>query len=109
MDASGSPVEAAAPVRPQPAKSMSFSRFDAPRSQPQTRSRASTLQGAIPEIMLQPSNFSSSPEGERHDGPGDPFSSREDDEHEDGNVADVAGLPQRLEDLPIEIRSLTER
>lgn len=104
----GGTVEASTPPRPQPAKSMSFSRLDSPRTAPKNRSRASTLQGGgIPEILLQSNHFSTSPEREKHNG--DPFSSHDDDDRDPDDIGEVAGLPQRLEDLPIEIRSLTER
>lgn len=106
MDAAGSPVE---PLRSEPTKSLSFSRFDSPRSQPQSRSRASTLQGGIPEIMLQPNSFSLSPERETFGENGDLFSKQDDEQADADDIGEVAGLPQRLEDLPIEIRSLTER
>jgi hypothetical protein len=87
----------------------SFSRLDTTPSPPLPRSRANTLQGAIPEL-----NFTASsalpPIGDE-DGKNDIFSADE------GLVASptsetttpVVKQPETFEELPIEIRSLTER
>jgi hypothetical protein len=86
--------------------SKSFTRLEAAQAKnPLSRSRASTLQGPPVPVV------------------GDPLKiilPREEDEHVDGDVfatksdgddepAKEAGVPDSFEELPIEIRSLTER
>lgn len=96
--------------RPQLQKALTFSRFDSPR-QPQHRSRASTITGSgVPDIILQ-NNYSSSPENEKQ-GRGekrDIFSSEDADVDALGRTDGADTDVQKFEDLPIEIRSLTER
>ena len=91
--------------------SKSFTRLDTvPTQHPLSRSRASTLQGPpvppVPEI-LYPKNVSLSPEETAVPPAGDIFASQEDEEEQD-NIRELA-VPDSFEDLPIEIRSLTER
>ena len=96
--------------RPQLQKAMTFSRFDSPR-QPQHRNRASTITGSgVPDIILQ-NNYSSSPEKEKHGRgeKGDIFSSEDTDVDALGRTDGADTDVQNFEDLPIEIRSLTER
>ena len=96
-----------------PLASKSFTRMEPSRQNPFARSRASTVQtGIIPEI-LYPRNGSLSPGGEEHDEKEDIFASKEEEATTDGAFDDAAGsdmeLPKTLDDLPIEIKSLTER
>ncbi|KAF2425313.1 hypothetical protein EJ08DRAFT_736774 [Tothia fuscella] len=96
------------PKAPQSTKS--FSRFDSTTpSPPRPRSRATTLQGAIPE-----SDFTTAalPPARSDGKSGDIFSTTS-----DGVVGSpiseapspLVGQPETFEELPIEIRSLTER
>jgi len=82
----------------------SFSRLDAAPKTPLSRSRASTLQGPHATDMLDPLKTSVVPE-EDETADGDVFVKKEQEEQEE--------LPQPapdvFEELPIEIRSLTER
>ncbi|KAF3007461.1 hypothetical protein E8E13_004461 [Curvularia kusanoi] len=82
----------------------SFSRLDAAPKTTLSRSRASTLQGPNVTDMLDPLKNSVVPE-EDETADGDVFAKKEGEEQED--------LPQPapdvFEELPIEIRSLTER
>ncbi|OCL05780.1 hypothetical protein AOQ84DRAFT_322447 [Glonium stellatum] len=92
--------------------SKSFSRLEPASQSPLSRSRASTLQGPpIPEI-LYPQNASLLQEGGEEQ-KGDIFAAEDDEESVDGAMdeADPPGtkLPDTFEELPIEIRSLTER
>ncbi|KAF2644732.1 hypothetical protein P280DRAFT_487276 [Massarina eburnea CBS 473.64] len=85
--------------------SRSFTRLEASQARSSmSRSRASTLQGSAIPIIVDPLKVSMSPQEEGHDG--DVFASREEDE--DAAQAEP-GVPDRFEELPIEIRSLTER
>lgn len=69
-----------------------------------SRSRASTLQGPPLPTILDPLKVTVEPETD--DGHhGDIFASKED---EDG-AQQESGVPDSFEELPIEIRSLTER
>lgn len=97
-------------ARPKASKTLSFSRFEAPRHAEKPRSRASTLQDkTIPEIFFpNRDTYNTSPESERN---GDLFV-RPDEEDADAEAlegVEEADTPKSLEDLPIEIRSLTER
>ncbi|KAF2745500.1 hypothetical protein M011DRAFT_406299 [Sporormia fimetaria CBS 119925] len=84
----------------------SFSRLDSPQTnKPLTRSRASTLQGPPVSSALEPLKESLLPENE--DAPSSSVFSMAEDGGEDGeNEPPVSGS---FEELPIEIRSLTER
>ena len=92
--------------------SKSFSRLEPASQSPLSRSRASTIQGpSIPEI-LYPQNASLSLESDEKEQKGDIFT--EDDEESVDGALDEADapsikLPDTSEELPIEIRSLTER
>lgn len=94
--------------RPKPLHtSKSFTRLESTQARgPLSRSRASTLQGPPVPDILDPLREQLSPENE--DGPagGDVFATKED--AMDGSGYD-RGLPDTFEELPIEIRSLTER
>lgn len=97
-------------TRPKISNTKSFSRLDTTPSPPQPRSRAGTLQGAIPEL-----NFTATsglPVIGDDDGKSDIFSTTD-----EGLVASptsetaspIVKQPETFEELPIEIRSLTER
>ncbi|KAF1982307.1 hypothetical protein K402DRAFT_397747 [Aulographum hederae CBS 113979] len=93
--------------------SKSFSRLEPSHQNPLNRARASTLQGPpIPEI-LYPENVTESPVDEDPTEKGDIFETRDEEdagtEPATGNDTPVMKLPGTFEDLPIEIRSLTER
>lgn len=98
------------PNRPKISNTKSFSRLDTTPSPPQPRSRATTLQGAIPELNFTAN--STLPAVGDDDGKSDIFSTTD-----DGFVASptsetaspVVKQPETFEELPIEIRSLTER
>ncbi|KAJ8114921.1 hypothetical protein OPT61_g3307 [Boeremia exigua] len=84
--------------------SRSFSRLDAAPKSSLSRSRASTLQGPHVTDMLDPLKTSIVPE-EDENVDGDVFAKKEDEEQE----SPVPPAPDVFEELPIEIRSLTER
>jgi hypothetical protein len=93
--------------------SKSFSRLEPASQSPLSRSRASTIQGpSIPEIHY-PQNASLSLESDEQEQKGDIFTTEDDEESVDGALdeADAPSikLPDTFEELPIEIRSLTER
>ncbi|KAF2473032.1 uncharacterized protein BDR25DRAFT_302064 [Lindgomyces ingoldianus] len=86
--------------------SKSFTRLESPQSHtPLSRSRASTLQGPPVPDILDPLQVTLSPDSEDPKD-GDIFASRDDQDPEDPPVRTV---PDTFEELPIEIRSLTER
>ena len=85
--------------------SRSFSRLDTAPKSPLSRSRASTLQGPHVTDMLDPLKTSVVPE-EDENVDGDVFVKKEGDEEQDGQAQ---AAPDVFEELPIEIRSLTER
>ncbi|KAI4634798.1 hypothetical protein J4E83_002120 [Alternaria metachromatica] len=86
--------------------SRSFTRLDSAPKSPLSRSRANTLQGPNASDMLDPLKAAMVPE-EDENPDGDVFAKKEDeDEHEDSEETKV---PDTFEELPIEIRSLTER
>ena len=82
----------------------SFSRLDAAPKTPLSRSRASTLQGPHATDMLDPLKTSVVPE-EDETADGDVFVKKEQEEQEELPPP----APDVFEELPIEIRSLTER
>ncbi|KAF2712604.1 hypothetical protein K504DRAFT_401640 [Pleomassaria siparia CBS 279.74] len=89
--------------------SKSFTRLEATSKGSPSRSRASTLQGSsvpVPDA-LDPLKLRLAPESEEEDGHADSdvFATQEDAE---GGVPEP-GLPDTFEELPIEIRSMTER
>ncbi|KAF1953489.1 hypothetical protein CC80DRAFT_537383 [Byssothecium circinans] len=85
--------------------SKSFTRLEGSRERsPISRSRASTLQGPAVPSIVDPLKIPLSPEDEGHDG--SVFASTREDEH--ATQPELA-VPDRFEELPIEIRSLTER
>lgn len=86
--------------------SRSFSRIDAGPKGTSSRSRASTLQGPHVTDMLDPLKNSVVPE-EDENVDGDIFVKKEDDE-EHGELLEHQASDV-FEELPIEIRSLTER
>lgn len=85
--------------------SRSFSRLDAAPKSPLSRSRASTLQGPHVTDMLDPLKNGVVPE-EDESVAGDVFVKEED---EAGQDTPAQPAPDVFEELPIEIRSLTER
>ncbi|KAF1837072.1 hypothetical protein BDW02DRAFT_566496 [Decorospora gaudefroyi] len=85
--------------------SRSFTRLDSAPKSPLSRSRANTLQGPNPTDMLDPLKAAMVPE-EDENGHGDVFAEK--DEHGE-QVSDELKIPDTFEELPIEIRSLTER
>lgn len=85
--------------------SRSFSRLDAAPKSPLSRNRASTLQGPNVADMLDPLKDSIVPE-EDENVDGDPFAKKE---GEDEPEIPAQPAPDVFEELPIEIRSLTER
>ncbi|KAF2814976.1 uncharacterized protein BDZ99DRAFT_434980 [Mytilinidion resinicola] len=92
--------------------SKSFSRLE-PSKSPLSRSRASTLQGPpVPDILF-PQDVVMSPQAEDGEEKKDIFASKDDNESVDGELdeqdAPHIKLPDTFEELPIEIRSLTER
>lgn len=93
--------------RPKPLQSSkSFTRLESTQPKgPPTRSRASTLQGSPLPDMLGPLKESLSPEEEDH-ADGSVFAKQQDDDEELGQAPQA---PDSFEELPIEIRSLTER
>lgn len=93
--------------------SRSFTRMDSPSSTPSSpRKRANTTQvSGIPSI---PEARSIDPSAELFgsDSKADVFENRDDEEHEasePGTPAPELSLPSTLDELPIEIRSMTER
>jgi hypothetical protein len=85
--------------------SRSFTRIDAAPKSPLSRSRASTLQGLQRPDMLDPLKTNMVPE-EDESVHGDVFAKPED---EDTVGSPEPKTPDTFEELPIEIRSLTER
>jgi hypothetical protein len=83
----------------------SFTRLESAPKTPHSRSRASTLQGPHKSDMLDPLKRSIVLE-EDENVDGDVFVKKDEDEEAD---APGAGSPDAFEELPIEIRSLTER
>jgi hypothetical protein len=94
--------------RPMPLHtSKSFTRLEtASAKDPLSRSRASTLQGPPVPSILDPLKQKLAPGSEDGLDDGDVFTTHEDTEEES---APELGLPDTFEELPIEIRSLTER
>lgn len=88
--------------------SKSFTRLEPQRTaSPASRSRASTLQG--PSIdPLNPLKISLSSQDDHGHADGDVFETKEDNNDEDDAHSEYS-VPDRFEELPIEIRSLTER
>ncbi|ORY14787.1 hypothetical protein BCR34DRAFT_212343 [Clohesyomyces aquaticus] len=85
--------------------SKSFTRLEATSQSPLSRSRSSTLQGPPVPDILDPLKVTLSPESEDPKD-GDIFVSQEDEDTPDSTERTV---PDAFEELPIEIRSLTER
>lgn len=83
--------------------SKSFTRLESTSKSPLSRSRASTLQGPPVPDMLDPLKVTLSPESEKDE---DIFATQEDEDALEGYEPTV---PDTFEELPIEIRSLTER
>jgi hypothetical protein len=94
--------------RPKPLQpSKSFTRLESTQPKgPLTRSRASTLQGSPLPDMLGPLKESLSPEEEEDHADGSVFAKQQND---DEATAQSPQAPDSFEELPIEIRSLTER
>ncbi|KAH6616838.1 hypothetical protein C7974DRAFT_366498 [Boeremia exigua] len=84
--------------------SRSFTRLDAAPTSPLARNRASTLQGPHVTDMLDPLKTSMVPE-EDENVDGDVFAKKEEEEQQ----LPAQPAPDVFEELPIEIRSLTER
>ncbi|OCK86304.1 hypothetical protein K432DRAFT_341383 [Lepidopterella palustris CBS 459.81] len=93
--------------------SKSFSRLEPATQSPLNRSRASTIQGPpVPEILF-PQNASLTTDTEEKEEDGDIFATNDDEDTVDvllheADAPDIK-LPDTFEELPIEIRSLTER
>ncbi|KAF2000039.1 hypothetical protein P154DRAFT_207280 [Amniculicola lignicola CBS 123094] len=85
--------------------SQSFTRLESAQAR-RARSRASTLQGPPVPDMLDPLRIELNPDDEDGKTDGDMFVSQE--EAEEGGERE-RGVPDTFEELPIEIRSLTER
>ncbi|UPX14278.1 uncharacterized protein EKO05_0004767 [Ascochyta rabiei] len=92
--------------------SRSFSRLDAAPKSPLSRSRASTLQGPHVTDMLDPLKASVVPEEEEEKEDetveGDVFAAKTEG-HGEEHGQEQQAAPDVFEELPIEIRSLTER
>jgi len=87
--------------------SKSFTRLETAQAKdPLSRSRASTLQGPPVPDILDPLKATLTPENEDGHADGDVFAPQEAIEEESGREP---GVPDTFEELPIEIRSLTER
>jgi hypothetical protein len=102
--------------RPKAQNSKSFSRLSSPPRTPtetsRARARAATVQGSVPEIQLNQNGVQPNvddPLAEKSD----IFSTAEDDEPIVASPTEVTSptlkAPETFEELPIEIRSLTER
>jgi hypothetical protein len=87
--------------------SRSFTRLDSAPKSTQSRSRASTLQGPHVSDMLDPLKASTVVEEDEtvHT---DVFVKKDDDD-DDNQARPQEATPDSFEELPIEIRSLTER
>ncbi|CAO2658229.1 Nn.00g059520.m01.CDS01 [Neocucurbitaria sp. VM-36] len=85
--------------------SRSFTRLDSTPKSPLSRSRASTLQGPPVPDMLDPLKANMVPE-EDESVDADVFVKKDEHDHE---TEEEARVPDTFEELPIEIRSLTER
>lgn len=85
--------------------SRSFTRLETAPKSPLSRSRASTLQGPNASDVLDPLKAAMVPE-EDESTDGDVFAKKGEDGDEAGNELKA---PDTFEELPIEIRSLTER
>ncbi|KAL5114461.1 hypothetical protein ACEQ8H_007658 [Pleosporales sp. CAS-2024a] len=96
-----------AALRPQKLQpSRSFTRLDAAPASAQSRSRASTLQGPHVPDMLDPLTLSANTVVEEDEpADADVFAKT----HDGHDVASTDATPDSFEELPIEIRSLTER
>lgn len=93
------------PTNLQPSKS--FTRLESAQAKsPLSRSRASTLQGPPVPDILDPLRERIVPDVDEAKEGGDIFAPQEEEE-QDGNPERSA--PDSFEELPIEIRSLTER
>lgn len=86
--------------------SKSFTRLESTQKGPLSRSRASTLQGPPVPDMLDPLKESLSPEDEDASVGKSVFATKEEEEED---TVQEPGVPDSFEELPIEIRSLTER
>ena len=84
--------------------SRSFTRLESAPKSPVSRSRASTLQGPPVPDMLDPLKTAVVPE-EDESADGDVFVKQDDGEGD----SEESTAPDTFEELPIEIRSLTER
>lgn len=85
--------------------SRSFTRLETAPKSPLSRSRASTLQGPNASDILDPLKAAMVPE-EDENTEGDVFAKKGEDDEEASNELKA---PDTFEELPIEIRSLTER
>jgi len=93
--------------RPLFPNSKSFTRLPSPLRDRNPRSRATTISGrSIPEMPAFVANLSTSPSDDRG-GKHDIFVTPEDKVEEVVNPS--LRIPQSFEELPIEVRSLTER
>jgi hypothetical protein len=98
-------MPAATSARPSPILvSKSFTRLDSPSPEIRSATRANTLQNG--ELHLLASTpLTASPEKEDSD----VFLPEEDGADANGSVGALNAAPQTFDELPIEIRSLTER
>ncbi|KAF2203391.1 hypothetical protein GQ43DRAFT_390103 [Delitschia confertaspora ATCC 74209] len=89
--------------------SKSFTRLESVPQSPQARSRASTIQGPpVPNILFTPNTTHSADEEDGKAGR-DIFATKEVEEDEIKTGVPESAVPDTFEELPIEIRSLTER
>ena len=88
--------------------SKSFTRLESTEAKnPLSRSRASTLQGPPMPTITDPLKITTTPEDEEAHADGDVFASKDDEDDEPAEQE--LNAPEGFEELPIEIRSLTER
>ncbi|KAF1813056.1 hypothetical protein P152DRAFT_473574 [Eremomyces bilateralis CBS 781.70] len=87
--------------------SKSFTRLESPDDGSRSRGRASTLTSVAKELLPQNAAVLT-PEEEERDAQGDVFNTAQ-DEGADAEDPPPVAFPQTFEELPIEIRSLTER
>jgi hypothetical protein len=94
--------------RPKPLQNTkSFSRLESPPRTPPGRTRASTIQGTIPEVSAALPPVTGAAAGSIFStvDDGDPLTTSPQSEM----ASPVMNKPETFEELPIEIRSLTER
>lgn len=87
--------------------SKSFTRLESTQGKtPLSRSRASTLQGPPLPPIMDPLEVVATPDEVEDHANADVFAPKQEEEEE---TEQVPGVPEGFDELPIEIRSLTER